>query len=111
MKLSWLLIIVVLIHSFFTCASTAGHLEDSSHASVDVVFDSDHGVEHQHANAEQPESEHKHQFHAHVSCITGYGIAVSVSPVVLASNALAVKFDESLAHQPPVPPPNTQPLT
>ncbi|WP_224798353.1 hypothetical protein [Idiomarina abyssalis] len=106
MKISWLLIVVVLIHSFFTCASAAGHIEDSSHQSVDVVFDSDHDIEHKSSTTEQSALDHEHQFHAHISCITGYGIAVSATPVILASNSNSVDFGQSLTHQPPVPPPN-----
>lgn len=106
MKLSWLLISIVLIHSFFTCASAAGHIEDSSHQSVDVVFDLDHDTEHQSAIDEQPNLDHEHQFHAHISCLTGYGISVSAAPVILASTANLVEFGKSITHQPPVPPPN-----
>lgn len=106
MKLSWLLITVVLIHSFFTCASAAGHVEDTNHQSVDIVFDADHAAEHQQTNDVQPEIDHEHQFHAHISCITGYGVFVSVTPVIVASNAKSSTFGQSLTHQPPVPPPN-----
>lgn len=81
-------------------------MEDANHQSVDIVFDSQHDVEHQDNDDEQPEVEHEHQFHAHTSCITGYGISVAATPVILASTSNPVGFGQSLTHQPPVPPPN-----
>ncbi|MDV6315317.1 hypothetical protein [Idiomarina sp. HP20-50] len=107
MKVSWLLIAIVLIHSFFTCATAAGHVEDASHSSVDIVFDTNHDLEHR-TESLLPDSDigHEHQFHAHVSCITGYGVNVSASPVITEAQPTPVTFDKSLAHQPPVPPPN-----
>jgi hypothetical protein len=110
MKLSWLFISVVLIHSFFTCASAAGHVEDTHHQSVDVVSDNVHDIEYQNSDESsdkaQTDVEHEHQFHAHTSCLTGYGISVSAAPVTHASTAKSVEFGQSITHQPPVPPPN-----
>ena len=107
MKISWLLITVILIYSFFTCASVVAHMEDASHSSVDVVFDVNHGLEHSpNSSSLDLEQGHDHQFHAHVSCITGYGISVSACPVITEAQPTAVIFDKGLAHQPPVPPPN-----
>lgn len=103
MKLSWLLITIVLIHSFFTCASAAGHVEDPNHQSVDIVFDTNHDKEH---SPSESDAEHEHPFHAHISCITGYGYNIANSPVILASQPTQIIFGQSLTHQPPVPPPN-----
>ncbi|MCK7458754.1 hypothetical protein [Idiomarina aminovorans] len=106
MKIPWLLITVILIHSFFTCAAAVGHMEDSSHSSVDIVFDTNHDLEHRSDSEASHEVSHDHQFHAHVSCITGYGICFSACPVITDAQPTSVTFDKSLAHQPPVPPPN-----
>ncbi|RUO68956.1 hypothetical protein CWI78_07465 [Idiomarina ramblicola] len=82
-------------------------MEDASHSSVDIVFDANHDLEH----TSEPSSldsdlGHDHQFHAHVSCITGYGIGVSACPVITDAQSIAAVFGKGLAHQPPVPPPN-----
>ncbi|EKE82891.1 hypothetical protein [Idiomarina xiamenensis] len=133
MKLSYALIIVMLLHSFFSCAKAVGHVDDPLH-SVDSVFDSDHNLSNDigllclsataqnncaqvdrqavshsdsqfdsHSDTEQP---HQHTYHAHVSCFIGYQIGLSpITPMFSHNNRLTVQRN-SLTHQPPVPPPN-----
>lgn len=103
-KLVWSLIMVMLLHSFFTCAVAAGHVEDSEH-SFDYAYEG-HSYSEHNENTSDSEPNHEQQFHAHVSCITGYAPLCSekVSPALAIAHKL-LPFD-SKDNQPPVPPPN-----
>lgn len=100
------MIVVILLHTFFTCAVAAGHSTDGEHT-YDYSF-------HEHSHNDTNEnildniegSDHEHNFHAHVSCITGYSITFqnSYGPT-LAIAHIDTSF-VSKTNQPPVPPPN-----
>ncbi len=104
-KVIWSLIVVILLHSFFTCAVAAGHVEDNDH-----TFDYAH-QDHTHNDqeAESPDNidpDHEHQFHAHISCITGYSLTSAAIPCPnLAISHRLLPFDSN-DNQPPTPPPN-----
>ncbi|MDN4501812.1 hypothetical protein QX776_05340 [Alteromonadaceae bacterium BrNp21-10] len=100
-RLIWSLIIITLVHSFFTCAATAGHVEDPHHA-YDYAHDQTHDIE---ADNEL-DPNHEHQFHAHVSCLIGYDAHIIHAQKPTTAIPTALCFFQSKDNQPPVPPPN-----
>ncbi|AGM36505.1 MULTISPECIES: hypothetical protein [Idiomarina] len=106
MKISWFLILTVLIHSSFACAPVAGTFSQSSIKSAGVAYDLVLEIERENQDLNKSIYDSKQQTQPHISCITGYNLLISAVPVILAPNSNSVGFDQSLTHQPPVPPPN-----
>jgi len=104
-KTVWSLIVIILLHSFFTCAVAAGHVEDTEHT-FDYAHQHHVHNDHQEESSDSLDPNHEHQFHAHISCITGYSISPEATPCQSSVIAHKSLFFDSNDNQPPTPPPN-----
>ncbi|RUO48810.1 hypothetical protein CWE21_05495 [Pseudidiomarina aquimaris] len=104
-KTIWSFIIIILLHSFFSCAVAAGHVEDNEHT-FDFALEHHVHTEHQSDIPDNLDPNHDHQFHAHVTCFTGYSL---VAELLLCPAAAIAHTKTSFINnpsQPPTPPPN-----
>ncbi len=101
-RFAWSLVLIMLLHSLFSCAVAADHADNSHHSYHYNVDSHSHGQ----PATEDAEPDHDHQFHAHVSCITSYDSVQTRGLTPEQAIDSRILCFESQQQQPPVPPPN-----
>lgn len=97
-------LILMLLHSFFSCEAAPFQIPDGKHPAF--THQNHFEVVDQHANdSSTPASEA--EVHAHLSCLSGYNIYWPVTEKVMEQVVPCPQYYLPLRYPPPVPPPNS----